>query len=77
MPWASSGTSSPVEPAVVVPEAAALAARSRSSWRSFRTSIRLRTSNGTMEAAACGIWLTAAAILSAVRSCRSLPSSGE
>ncbi len=46
-------------------------------WRACSTCSLLCTSNGTMVAAACGIRLTTAAILSAVRSCSSRPSSGE
>ena len=70
-PAGATGSSGPCR------ERAARRAASSSSWRSCMTSIRLRTSNGTMVAAECGIWLTTAAILSAVRSCRSRPSSGE
>ena len=44
--------------------------------RPARLSTRLRTSNGTMVATACGIRLMTAAILSAVRSCRRRPTIG-
>jgi len=48
-----------------------------SGWRAARASTRLRTSNGTIVATACGMLLITPAILSAVRSCSSRPSRGE
>jgi len=44
-----------------------------SGWRAARASTRLRTSNGTIVATACGMLLITPAILSAVRSCSSRP----
>src|SRR5690242_20891632 len=45
------------------PSLAAAAAFAVSTWRACSSSTRLCTSNGTMVAVECGIWLTAPAIL--------------
>ncbi len=63
----SAAVRTPVDPVPASPAA----------WRSCSTRIRFCTSNGMMVAAAFGTRLTTPAILSAVRSCSSLPSSGE
>jgi hypothetical protein len=62
--------------ASVVAESATLP-RGIAACRSDSTRTRRCTSNGMMVAAASGMLLTTAAILSAVRSCSSRPSSGE
>jgi hypothetical protein len=64
------------DPSAAVPAAAVLTA-AVPACRSSSTRTRLCTSNGTMVAAASGMLLTTAAILSAVRSCSSRPRSGE